>query len=79
MPSWSRYFVISRGTGVLGGLQRWWLQPITSQWEPLTLFFGALSLIAVTDKGLTNPAGSRFSSEGSQTSRSVQVVSCSER
>ena len=37
------------GLVVLGGLQRWWLQPIISQLEPLTLFFGALGLTAVTD------------------------------
>jgi hypothetical protein len=32
------------GLVVLGGLQRWWLQPIVSALEPLALFFGALGL-----------------------------------
>ena len=42
------------GLVVLGGSQRWWLQPIVSGLEPLALFFGALGLTAVTDNaGLT--------------------------
>ncbi|WP_372827851.1 putative Na+/H+ antiporter [Polaromonas sp.] len=42
------------GLVVLGGMQRWWLQPIVSGLEPLALFFVALGLTAVTDNaGLT--------------------------
>lgn len=34
------------GLVVLGGLQRWWLQPLVSGLEPMALFFGALGLLA---------------------------------
>ena len=55
------------GLVVLGGLQRWWLQPIVSGLEPTALFFGALGLTALTDnaaltylgsliEGMTDPA-----------------------
>jgi hypothetical protein len=30
------------GLVVLGGMQRWWLQPIVSSLQPLALFIGAL-------------------------------------
>ncbi len=46
------------GLVVLGGLQRWWLQPIVSALEPLALFFGALSLTAVTDNAALTYLGS---------------------
>lgn len=46
------------GLVVLGGLQRWWLQPIVSGLEPLTLFFGALGLTAVTDNAALTYLGS---------------------
>ena len=37
------------GLVVLGGLQRWWLEPIVSGLEPLALYFGAMGLTALTD------------------------------
>lgn len=46
------------GLVVLGGLQRWWLQPIVSGLEPTTLFFGALGLTAVTDNAALTYLGS---------------------
>jgi hypothetical protein len=46
------------GLVVLGGLQRWWLEPIVSALEPLALFFGALGLTAVTDNAALTYLGS---------------------
>lgn len=46
------------GLVVLGGLQRWWLQPIVSGLEPTALFFGALGLTAVTDNAALTYLGS---------------------
>jgi hypothetical protein len=46
------------GLVVLGGLQRWWLQPLVSALEPLALFFGALGLTAVTDNAALTYLGS---------------------
>lgn len=46
------------GLVVLGGLQRWWLQPIVSALEPLALFFGAIGLTAVTDNAALTYLGS---------------------
>ena len=46
------------GLVVLGGLQRWWLQPIVSGLTPLALFFGALGLTAVTDNAALTYLGS---------------------
>lgn len=46
------------GLVVLGGLQRWWLQPIVAGLEPLALFFGALSLTAITDNAALTYLGS---------------------
>ncbi|WP_411885297.1 putative Na+/H+ antiporter [Polaromonas sp. YR568] len=50
------------GLVVLGGLQRWWLQPIVSALEPLELFFGALGLTAVTDNAALTYLGAQISS-----------------
>jgi len=49
------------GLVVLGGLQRWWLQPVVSALEPLALFFGALGLTAVTDNAALTYLGSQIS------------------
>ncbi|WP_374672867.1 putative Na+/H+ antiporter [Ideonella sp.] len=46
------------GLVVLGGMQRWWLQPIVGGLEPLSLFFGALGLTAVTDNAALTYLGS---------------------
>ncbi len=46
------------GLVVLGGLQGWWLQPMVASLEPLTLFFGALGLTAVTDNAALTSLGS---------------------
>ena len=46
------------GLVLLGGLQRWWLQPVISQLEPLALFFGALGLTAFTDNAALTYLGS---------------------
>ena len=48
------------GLVVLGGLQRWWLQPIVSSLQPLGLFFGALGLTAVTDNAALTYLGSQI-------------------
>jgi Na+/H+ antiporter NhaD/arsenite permease-like protein len=42
----------------LGGMQRWWLQPIVSGLEPLALFGGALGLTAITDNAALTYLGS---------------------
>lgn len=46
------------GLVVLGGLQQWWLQPIVSGLQPLSLFFGALGLTAITDNAALTYLGS---------------------
>ncbi len=48
------------GLVVLGGLQRWWLQPIVSGLEPVALFFGAVGLTAVTDNAALTYLGSQI-------------------
>jgi len=46
------------GLVVLGGMQRWWLQPIVSSLEPIALFFGSLALTAITDNAALTYLGS---------------------
>ena len=46
------------GLVVLGGMQQWWLQPIVESLSPLALFFGAMSLTAVTDNAALTYLGS---------------------
>ena len=46
------------GLVVLGGLQRWWLQPVVSALEPLELFGAALGLTALTDNAALTYLGS---------------------
>lgn len=46
------------GLVVLGGLQRWWLQPIVSDLSPNLLFFCALGLTAITDNAALTYLGS---------------------
>ncbi len=46
------------GLVVLGGMQRWWLQPIVSGLEPLALFGGAAALTAITDNAALTYLGS---------------------
>ncbi|MES3003685.1 MAG: putative Na+/H+ antiporter [Pseudomonadota bacterium] len=46
------------GLVVLGGLQAWWLAPIVGGLEPLSLFFGAIGLTAVTDNAALTYLGS---------------------
>lgn len=46
------------GLVVLGGMQRWWLQPIVASLEPLALFVGAVGLTAITDNAALTYLGS---------------------
>jgi hypothetical protein len=46
------------GLVVLGGAQRWWLQPLISELSPTTLFVGALGLTAITDNAALTYLGS---------------------
>ena len=54
------------GLVVLGGMQRWWLQPIVSSLEPTALFFGALGLTAITDNAALTYLGSLISGMSEQ-------------
>jgi hypothetical protein len=46
------------GLVVLGGQQRWWLQPLLMQMSPDAVFFGATALTAVTDNAALTYLGS---------------------
>jgi len=47
------------GLVVLGGLQRWWLEPLVSDLGPLELFFGAVGLTAIVDNAALTYLGSQ--------------------
>lgn len=49
------------GLVVLGGLQKWWLQPLLSDMHDLVLFFGAMGLTALTDNAALTYLGSLVS------------------
>jgi hypothetical protein len=48
------------GLVVLGGLQRWWLEPLVSGLEPLEMFFGAVGLTAIVDNAALTYLGSQI-------------------
>ncbi len=50
------------GLVVLGGPQRWWLEPILTQLQALPLYLGALSLTAITDNAALTYLGSQVPS-----------------
>ncbi|MFZ6849700.1 putative Na+/H+ antiporter [Undibacterium sp. RuRC25W] len=49
------------GLVVLGGMQQWWLQPILAGLNSTVLFFGAMSLTAITDNAALTYLGSLVS------------------
>ncbi|MEO8921546.1 MAG: putative Na+/H+ antiporter [Caldimonas sp.] len=49
------------GLVVLGGMQQWWLQPVVSGLSPRSLFYGAVSLTAITDNAALTYLGSLIS------------------
>jgi hypothetical protein len=46
------------GLVVLGGLQKWWLQPLLSDMSPQVLYWGATALTAITDNAALTYLGS---------------------
>lgn len=46
------------GLVVLGGMQRWWLQPLLSNMNPTQVYFGATALTAITDNAALTYLGS---------------------
>jgi hypothetical protein len=46
------------GLVVLGGQQRWWLQPLLAGSSPTALYFGATALTAITDNAALTYLGS---------------------
>lgn len=46
------------GLVVLGGLQKWWLQPLLGDMNDIVLFFGAMGLTALTDNAALTYLGS---------------------
>jgi Na+/H+ antiporter NhaD/arsenite permease-like protein len=51
------YFLM--GLVILGGLQKWWLQPTLAGMNEVPLFFGATGLTAVTDNAALTYLGSQ--------------------
>ena len=51
------YFLM--GLVVLGGLQKWWLQPVLSNLNELPLYFGSTALTAITDNAALTFLGSQ--------------------
>lgn len=51
------YFLM--GLVVLGGLQKWWLQPTLSSMSEIPLYFGATGLTAITDNAALTFLGSQ--------------------
>lgn len=49
------------GLVVLGGQQKWWLEPILTQLKALPLYLGAMSLTAITDNAALTYLGSQVS------------------
>jgi hypothetical protein len=47
------------GLVVLGGQQRWWLQPLLTSMSPSAVFYGATALTAVTDNAALTYLGSQ--------------------
>ncbi len=47
------------GIVVLGGQQRWWLQPLLAELSPTALYFGATLLTAITDNAALTYLGSQ--------------------
>jgi len=47
------------GLVVLGGLQKWWLQPVLAGMDEIPLFFGATGLTAITDNAALTFLGSQ--------------------
>jgi Na+/H+ antiporter NhaD/arsenite permease-like protein len=47
------------GLVVLGGLQKWWLQPVLSNMSELPLYFGSTGLTAITDNAALTFLGSQ--------------------
>lgn len=52
--------VFLAGLVLLGGLQRWWLQPLVAALDPVALFFGALGLTAITDNAALTYLGAQI-------------------
>ncbi|MFZ4404763.1 MAG: putative Na+/H+ antiporter [Pseudobdellovibrionaceae bacterium] len=47
------------GLVILGGPQKWWLQPVLSALDTLPLYFGAIGLTAITDNAALTYLGSQ--------------------
>jgi hypothetical protein len=60
------------GLVVLGGLQKWWLQPILESMSPAAAFYGTAALTALTDNAALTYLGSLV--EGTSTEFRVALV-----